>query len=256
MGCILAAFSVLGAPVKLPVLKVGSKSYKNVTVIGANMTDLYFTHEAGIANVKLRHLEPALQKRFNYDPAAAAELERQQEKEDALYHEAIAVDIMARAEKAATAAKKAAITSDANIADPISDRSLLGKKAPPLEVEKWLGGKPALEGRFVLISVWAPWSLPCRRFIPVLNALQKKFGSRLVVVGLTAEPEADVVQMGEPALEFASAIDRKGRLCSACGITSVPYVLLLDDKHVVRFEGHPGALDAGRIQALMGAPAE
>jgi len=254
LGLMLVAFSLPAAPVKLNYLKVGSKSYTNVTVIGVNTTDLYFTHENGITNVKLKYLEPTLQKRFNYDPQAAAELERQQEKDDALYHEAIALDIMARAERVASAVKKAAVTSEDNLADPISDRSLLGKIAPSLEVEKWMSDKPAVDGKFVLVSVWAPWSIPCRKYIPVLNALQKRFPSRLVVVGLTAETEADVAQMGEPRIEFASGIDRKARLTTACGVTSIPYVLLLDDKRIVRYQGHPAALDERKLQALMATP--
>jgi thioredoxin-like negative regulator of GroEL len=133
---------------------------------------------------------------------------------------------------------------------------LLGKVAPQLEVEKWLGDKPVLEGKFVLIYVWAPWSIPSHRFIPMLNSIQKRLGPRLVVVGLTSETEADVAQMVEPRIEFASGIDRKGRLCAACGITSVPCVLFLDDKKIVRYLGHPGALDEKRLQALMGTPEE
>lgn len=256
LGLMLVAFSLPAAPVKLDHLKVGSKTYTNVTVIGANATDLYFTHDNGITNVKLKYLEPALQKRFNYDPQAAAELERQQEKDDALYHESIAMDIMARAERVASAAKKAAITSEDNLADPISAKSLLGKTAPPLEVEKWVSDKPAVEGKFVLVFVWAPWSIPCRKYIPLFNALQKRFPSRLVVVGLTAETEADVAQMGEPRIEFASAIDRKARLINACGVTSVPYVLLLDDKRIVRYQGHPAAVDERKLQAFITRLAE
>jgi thiol-disulfide isomerase/thioredoxin len=240
----------------LDQLKAASTVYRHVTVIGVNTTDLYFTHDDGIANVKLRLLDPALQKRFHYDPQAAAELERNQEKADALYHESLAVEIMARAEKASVAAKKAATTSESSLADAISDRSLLGRAAPSIEVEKWLGDKPVTDGKFVLVSIWAPWSVPSRRFIPMLNALQRKFSSALVVVGVTADSEAEVSQMIDPRIEFPSAIDSKARLANACGATSVPYVILIDNKKIVRYQGHPAALDERRLQALMGGPAE
>jgi hypothetical protein len=46
---------------------------------------------------------------------------------------------------AADAAKqKASLGSETGLADPISDRSLLGKPAPALQVDKWLGEKPSL----------------------------------------------------------------------------------------------------------------
>src|SRR5438445_7872397 len=72
-GCSLPA-----APLKLDFLKVGSKEYSNVTIVGANETDLYFTHSQGIANVKLKFVNESLRNRFHYDPKAAAEAERQQ----------------------------------------------------------------------------------------------------------------------------------------------------------------------------------
>ena len=79
----------------------------------------------------------------------------------------------AQAEKAILTAKKAASTYEGSVVDPYMDTSLLGKPAPPLEVEKWLDEKPALEGKFALIDFWAPWSLASRKVIPALNELQK-----------------------------------------------------------------------------------
>ena len=248
---LLFAFCAPAVPLKFDSLKIGQKVYSNVTVIGANPTDLYFTHAQGISNVKLKYLDTRLQQRFNFDPKAAAEFERQQEKDDSAFYNSIASNIVARAEKAALAAKKVASTSENSIADAISDKSLLGKPAPALDVEKWLSEKPSLEGKFVLIAFWAPWSIPCRKCIPALNALQKKFPENLVVVGLTAESEADVEEMTEPRIEFASGIDTKSRLTNAAGVTSIPYALLLDDKRVVRYQGHPSALDEKKLQSLM-----
>jgi hypothetical protein len=57
---------------KLPVLKVGSETYSNVTVTEVTATDIYLISDRGLANAKLKDLDPALQKHFHYDPAAAA----------------------------------------------------------------------------------------------------------------------------------------------------------------------------------------
>ncbi len=55
---------------KLPVLKVGKEVYSNVTVTAVTATDIYFTYAKGARNVKLKNLEPALQKHFNFNPAS------------------------------------------------------------------------------------------------------------------------------------------------------------------------------------------
>jgi len=257
-GLLLFSVASPAAHLKLDVLKVGSKTYRNVTVLGVKATDLYVTHAHGIANVKLKYLDAKLQKQFHYDAQAAAEAERQQEQEDSTYQRSVESNLVAQAQKIALAAQKialaaqkAAATSEDSLADPVSDQSLLGKPAPAIEADKWLGQKPVLKEKFVLIAFWAPWSIPCRKCIPALNALQKKFPENLVVVGLTAESEADVEEMAEPRIEFASGIDTKSRLTNAAGVTSIPYALLLDDKRVVRYQGHPSALDEKKLQSLM-----
>ena len=53
----------------IPVLKVGSEVYSNVTVIKVNATDVFFNHSKGFGNAKLKNLDAEFQKKFNYDPA-------------------------------------------------------------------------------------------------------------------------------------------------------------------------------------------
>src|SRR6185503_1374084 len=77
-------------------------------------------------------------------------------------------------------------------------RSFLNQKAPELIVEKWLTKEPDQQGKFVLIDFWATWCGPCRKAIPELNALHKKFGDKLVVIGLSDEAEVTVKAMKTP----------------------------------------------------------
>src|SRR5438067_9838566 len=104
------AFCAPGAALeKLDRLVVGSKTYTNVTIVGINATDLFFTYEQGMSNAKLKYLEPALQERFHYDPEVSALVEKQQMEDEARYIEAMsarmAADIAAQAEKAIQAAR-------------------------------------------------------------------------------------------------------------------------------------------------------
>jgi cytochrome c biogenesis protein CcmG, thiol:disulfide interchange protein DsbE len=243
-------FHSWAAPMKLDFLKVGSKVYSNVTIIGANATDLYFTHNQGISNVKLRNVDEDLRKSFNYDPKLAEKAERQQFEDDSTYVKNLASSMAAKAQKAARAAQKAAITSEDNLADPISEQSLLGKAAPSVQVEKWIEAPPSLKGKVVLIMFWEPWSIPCRKAITDLNALQKKFGEKLVVIGLTSETKEEV-EASEVRPEFPFGIDTKARLSNAAGVNSVPYSILTDATGIVRYQGHPSALDEKKLERLI-----
>ena len=240
--------SVSAASLKLDSLTVGPTTYSNVTVLGANVTDLYFTHALGIANVKLKNLSPELQKQFNYDAKAAAEAEKQQSESDLRYQKSEATSFFSHGQKPETAAKETA-SSENSLVDPISERSLLGRPAPALDADKWLGEKPALEGKFVLIDFWAPWSIPCRKSIPELNALQKKFKDKLLVVGWTSEAVMDDVDQFK--MEFPSAVDSKSKLIALADVTSIPCVLLIDNKGIIRYQGHPGGITEKRLETLM-----
>jgi predicted Zn-dependent protease len=87
IGCVA---SLALADEKLPLLKVGSDTYSNVTVFKVSASDIYFTSDQGIANAKLRNLDPDLQKHFHYNPGTAAEVQQKQAAANAQYHAAIA----------------------------------------------------------------------------------------------------------------------------------------------------------------------
>jgi len=253
---LLLAWTAPAAPMKLDSLAVGARVYSNVTVLSYNNTDVYFTHEAGLTCVKLKYLKPETQKRFDYDPAAAAQAEQQQAADDLRYRESVISNMTAQAQQAALVAWRTAMTSEDSLADPVSENSLIGKPAPAITGDKWLGEKPALEGKLVLVAFWAPWSIPCRKYIPTLDRLQNKFAGKLVVVGVTSQSEAEVADMTEPNMDFATVLDPKAQLGATVGVTSVPYVLLVDPKGVVRYQGHPGAITEKQVENLLAKAAE
>lgn len=80
--------------------------------------------------------------------------------------------------------------------------------APPLEVQKWLTGKPEMEGKFLVIEFWRTWCGACKRMTPLMNTLHKKYGNELVVIGITGEPEEKVLANKGPKKEYALALDR------------------------------------------------
>ena len=87
---LLFALSILTsrafADEKLPVLKVGQQRYTRVTVTKVTATDVYFISDQGMANAKLKNLEPAMQKHFHYNPTAAAAAEQKLKLGSSPYH--------------------------------------------------------------------------------------------------------------------------------------------------------------------------
>jgi thiol-disulfide isomerase/thioredoxin len=227
------------------------------------VTDLYFKHDHGIANVKLKYLEPEIQKRFDYDPKAAAEAEQRQAQDESAFQESLARDVAeqtqraaAKAATAAAAAAERAASTEASLADPISSQSLVNRPAPKLEFGKWLGETPETEGKSVLVFFWSTWSIPCRKAIPELNNLQKQFRGQLAIVGLSAQDEAEVAEFSEVKIGFPLAVDPENRLAAAAGVNSVPQVMLIDAQGIVRYLGHPAPLNATALKKLLAAPAD
>jgi thiol-disulfide isomerase/thioredoxin len=80
--------------------------------------------------------------------------------------------------------------------------------APPLEVQKWLTGKPELEGKFVVVEFWRTWCGACKRMTPLMNTLHQKYGKELVVIGITGEAEETVKAYAGPQKEYFLALDK------------------------------------------------
>jgi cytochrome c biogenesis protein CcmG, thiol:disulfide interchange protein DsbE len=248
---LLLAWAASAEQVKLNSLAAFGGVFSNVTILTFNTTHVCFSHEGGISSLKLRYLEPKLQARFGYDPAAAEEAEKRQTADDARYQESVVSNIVALAQQTALAAQRAAATSEDSLADPVSKTSLIGKQAPAIKGEKWLGEKPELEGKAVLVAFWAPWSIPCRKYIPQLEGLQKKFAGKLAVVGVTSESEAEIAGMSESQPQFGSLLDAKAQLAATIGVTSIPYIMLADAKGVVRYQGHPSAVNEKQLEHFL-----
>ncbi|MBP1767952.1 MAG: Redoxin domain protein [Candidatus Aminicenantes bacterium] len=74
---------------------------------------------------------------------------------------------------------------------------MVGDPAPPIRVSAFLKGEPVTafqKGQVYVIDFWATWCGPCRESIPHLTELQKKYGDKVRIVGVSVwEPrEKDV----------------------------------------------------------------
>jgi hypothetical protein len=252
------AFSLGAASMKLPFITIGTITYSNVTVLGFNASDLFFTSDHGIRNVKLRLLTPDLQQKFNYDPEEAQRAEEQQAEDEKRYHDNLAAQLTAEynAARDGREAQAQAIYAAAGLADPApGGNSPIGKPAPDFDFEKWVGTRPDMNGKFVIVSLWTPKSVSCQKWIPALNDLHKTFADRVNFFGVTQATEAEVVH-ADPKPDFPCAIDSDSKFMSAASVTTFPCVMLLDTNHVVRYEGHPAALTTQALQSVLPKPEE
>ena len=250
LGCFLALIcspiSLHATPEKLDYLKYGSQIYSNVTVLRVTDTDVYFSYDKGFANVKLKYLDPEFQKKFDYDPDAAGLAERQQTRSEVLFQGVVASNIAAHVEKEVRSTN----APPENLLDSVSDKSLLGKPGPSLQTIIWTGEKPDPKGKYVLLYFWAPWSAACKKPIADMNALQRSFPESLAVIGLANEPSSDLEAGTDSKPEFRCGIDARGKLRASLGINTIPCVVLMDAKGIVRYEGHPAAITPAKLQAL------
>jgi len=235
---------------KFPTLRAGREFYTNVSVTTVTPTDIYFTHSLGMGNAKIESLSPEVQKQLGIDPAKSREASKAQVAAKAKSRNSDATQT-AKAGVPSKASEPAVIDGTEPIAPKLHAKSFRGSQAPSFLVEKWITPKPAMEGKFVLLDFWATWCPPCRESIPQLNTLHDKFKDKLVVVGLSDEPEADIRRMVNPKIRYAVAFDTSARTKSEVQVTGIPHAILIDPKGIVRFEGMPHYLTESGLKVLL-----
>ena len=147
----------------------------------------------------------------------------------------------------ATAAIFAAATAT-SFADP---KEWVGKELPALAVE-YLDAKPDTKGKPTIVEFWATWCPPCRASIPHLNALNKKFKEKgLIIVGISDEKKEDVEKFrkGLP-MEYTVAIGGAA-LEKTLGISGIPHAFIVGKDGKVVWEGHPMKLTDAEIEKVL-----
>jgi thiol-disulfide isomerase/thioredoxin len=235
----LFAAAIAFADESIPVLTVGTNTYRHVTVFKASATDIYFTSDRGLANVKLKDLGPDLQKGFNYNQTNAVAVEQRQKAGNDLYHVEIGKPSAVKQSASAEEIAGQTALTESGTGKQIWAKSFLNQPVPPFIVEKWLNGQPDNHGKFVLVDFWATWCPACRTLIPELNDFQKKFGGQMVIVGLSDEPEDVLRKFDGPEVDYFIATDTQARTKKAVEVTGIPHVLIIDPKGIVRWEGFP-----------------
>jgi len=141
----------------------------------------------------------------------------------------------------------------------------VGDPAPPIHAAKWVSNTPvtleSAKGKILIVEFWATWCTPCRRTIPHLNQLFKKYDEKsVVIVGITEEDEPTVKKYMEGmAMDYHVGLDDKSQTNEAYmkGIPGVPHAFVVGKDGKVVWHGHPlaglddvlGQLVAGTFDA-------
>ncbi|AKU97201.1 thioredoxin family protein [Labilithrix luteola] len=150
--------------------------------------------------------------------------------------------------------------------DDILRMDLVGAFAPAWTNVTPLSGAPAsldkLRGQVVLVDFWATWCGPCRMLAPKLSALKDRYGAQgLNVVGITTDPAEKAAVFAERnQMRYGVVVDKEGDTSRAYGISSLPTMLLIDKRGVVRevmvgFDPGGDARLESLIKSLLAEPA-
>lgn len=91
----------------------------------------------------------------------------------------------------------------------------------------------ALQGRPILLNIWAPWCIPCRQEMPALDRLQAEIGtSHLLVLPLSIDrrglPAVRKFYEDKRLTSLGIYIDQSGEAASEIDNVGVPMTLLID----------------------------
>jgi len=124
----------------------------------------------------------------------------------------------------------------------------LGDAAYPLTGLTWVKGSPVTisPGKVYVVEFWATWCPPCRKSIPHLTELAKKYADRVVFVGVSDEDVATVkpfVANQGDQMDYNVAVDTARKVVdgymTAFGQDGIPTAFVVNADGKVVWLGHP-----------------
>jgi thiol-disulfide isomerase/thioredoxin len=127
--------------------------------------------------------------------------------------------------------------------------------APPIEVEKWLKGKPVNlnDGQIHVVEFWATWCGPCKLGMPHMSELAKKYAGKASFAGVSIWEHGESYMPGverfvshaneSMAYNIAAGGGEDARMgetwMRASGRRGIPAAFVVDRKGRIAWSGHP-----------------
>jgi thiol-disulfide isomerase/thioredoxin len=133
-----------------------------------------------------------------------------------------------------------------------------GQAAPDFEVRRLDGDSvrlASMRGHVVLVDFWARWCKPCVTMMPALERVAKRFEGRpfkLLSVNIEAAPPNQIRAWlnARGVRDVVAAQDPSGAAQVAYRVSSIPRLVLVDAKGVVRAFFGAGARESQLVTAI------
>jgi len=143
----------------------------------------------------------------------------------------------------------------------IAQATELGDTAPALEIATWVKGeavdmeKAADDERVVVVEFWATWCPPCKKSIPHLTALQKKYKDKdVTILGVSTEPlktVASFVKERGDKMAYTVAVDKDKKTAKAYmeafRIDGIPHAFIIGRDGRIAWHTNPLSPDFDRV---------
>jgi thiol-disulfide isomerase/thioredoxin len=121
----------------------------------------------------------------------------------------------------------------------------VGKDVPEINAGSWYNndGKAVnladLKGKVTVVEFWATWCPPCRKSIPHLNKLHKKYKDKgVVIIGLSNE-KSDTVQKFVKKQDMKYIVGAGSKSGTAYGVRGIPTAFVIGADGTLLWQGHP-----------------
>jgi thiol-disulfide isomerase/thioredoxin len=119
----------------------------------------------------------------------------------------------------------------------------VGGPMPSVVVKRFEGGGKidlgALQGKVVLVDIWASWCAPCMEEMPLLDEMAgrlKQKGVQIIAVSVDEDKEsAQTFLSSRPSWSLTVAHDPKGRLPDALQPGKMPSSYVVDAEGIIRY---------------------
>lgn len=111
-----------------------------------------------------------------------------------------------------------------------------GDAAPDINLGSGLDGNPLkvadFNGEVVVVSFWASWCGPCRKELPMLDALQrvaeqKKLGLQVIAINIEERDQFRKIAPKLGAMHAKLVNERNRRSADAYGVKAIPHMIII-----------------------------